>query len=134
MRQVMCLLLFIGLFEVLSCWPGASGGKGQSLGNSEEVTLYKTAIEMPTGRFLLARRDLDYCAIIFTKTWTEGKNNEDHYAAYNSYCQTDKTGIFGNKNVRVIRETLSFPKPLGIGRLTLNPGNKEIQCGFAKLL
>jgi hypothetical protein len=98
-----------------------------------EVHIGNTAIVMPLGKILLVRRDSEYCAIKFTKFWT-GKTEDDLFAKYESYYQGDKTGNFTNKNVKLKKEELSFPKPRGIGRLAFSFGNMNIECGTVKLL
>lgn len=107
-----------------------------------EVHVGKTVIVMPLGRMLLVRKNSEYCAIKFTKFWSENTtevgsifvaSGSDEYATYESYFQGDKTGDFSKKNVQFKKEKLSFPKPRGIGRLAFSFGNKEIKCGSIKL-
>ena len=99
---------------------------------SNDVVITPVAVRVPLGRILLVRRNLEYCAVKFTRFWT-GKTAEDLFAAYESYHQGDKTGNFLNKNVQVRRDELSFPKPRGIGRLAFSFGNKDVRCGSIRL-
>jgi len=99
---------------------------------SNDVVITPVAVRMPLGKILLVRKDLEYCAIKFTKFWT-GKTELDWYANYESYYQGDKTGDFNKKNVQFKKEKLSFPKPRGIGRFAFSFGNKDVRCGPIKL-
>jgi len=123
--------------EVLAFYFGDAGASG-----SNEVHIGNTAIVMPLGRILLVRKGSDYCAIKFTKFWSENTSEvstlfvaagSDEYAMYESYYQGDKTGDFTKKNVQFKKEKLSHTKPRGIGRLAFSFGNYEIKCGTIKL-
>jgi len=109
----------------------------------DEAHIGQTAIVMPLGYLLLVRQDAEYCAINFTKAWSENTSEvgsmfvasgSDEYAIYNSWYQGDKSGDFSNKNVEFKTGKLSLSKPRGIGRLAFSSGNKEIKCGSIKLL
>lgn len=103
-----------------------------------EVHIGKTGIAMPLEKILLARKNSEYCAIKFTKFWSENTSEvgsifvasgSDEYANYELYYQRDKTGNFSNKNVQFKKDVLSFPKPRGIGRLAFSFGRRDIECG-----
>jgi len=113
--------------EVLASYNGDLGPPGPN-----DVHIGPNGVVMPLWRILLVRRDSEFCAVKFTKFWTE-KMEEDKYATYESHYQADKTGNFLNKNVKFKKNKLSFPKPRGIGRLAFSFGNKDIQCGSIKL-
>ncbi len=109
----------------------------------DEVHIGSTAIVIPLGNILLARKDSEYVAIKFTKFWAENTTEvgtvfvsagSDLYALYESYCQVDKTGDFSKSNVQVKKDKLSNTKPRGIGRFALSFGRDEIECGNIKLL
>lgn len=102
----------------------------------------QTYIVMPLDNILLVRKGYEYCAIKFTKFWTENTSEistlfvaagSDEYALYESHYQGDGSGDFSKKNVQFKKEKLSFPKPRGIGRLAFSFGNNEIICGSFKL-
>src|SRR4030067_1946117 len=112
------------------------------LPKDNEVYIGEVNIAMPLGKILLVRRDSDYCAIKFTKFWSENTSEvstlfvaagSDEYAMYESYYQGDKTGDFTKKNVQFKKEKLSHTKPRGIGRLAFSFCNHEIKCGTIKL-
>lgn len=105
---------------------------------SNNVIITPVAVNMPLGKILLVRRNSDYCAIKFTKIWSENATEvdsifaargSDQYAMYDSYYQADKTGDFSKKNVQFKKDKLSFPKPRGIGRFSFSFGNKDVRCG-----
>ena len=101
-----------------------------SLLESNEVRIAPTAVIMPLQRFVLVRKDSDYCAIKFTRFWT-GRTNDDLYAQYESYYQGDKSGDFSRGNVQIRKDELYYPKPTWslFGHPVFSGGNKEIRCG-----
>ena len=138
--MILCCLIAatqIGGGEVLAIYYGDIDPP-----KDNEVHVGKTVIVMPLGKILLVRKDSEYCAVKFTRFWSENTSEvgsifvaagSDEYAVYESYYQGDKTGDFSKKNVEFKKEKLSFPKPRGIGRLAFSFGNKEIKCGSIKL-
>lgn len=99
-------------------------------------------IMRPLGKIILMRKDSEYCAIKFTKSWLENTSEgflmfvasgSDKYAIYESHYQGDKTGDFSKNNLQIVNEKLAFTKPRGIGRLSFSFGNQEIKCGAVKL-
>lgn len=126
--------------EVIAIFPfyyGESGPPGPN-----EVHIGNTIIVMPVGKILLVRKGSEYCAIIFTKVWSENTSEvgsffvasgSDEYAMYESYYQGDKTGDFSKENIQIKKEKLSYMKPRGIGRLAFTFGNQEIKCGSIRL-
>jgi hypothetical protein len=108
-----------------------------------EVHVGKSAIVMPLDYILLVRRNQEYCAIRFTKKWTENRSEDrstfvasgsDEFATYDSWYQEDKSGNFSKKQGEFKTGKLSLPKPRGIGRLAFSFGKKEIECGPIRLL
>src|SRR3990172_2636293 len=87
----------------------------------DEVIVGATGVTMPMGRFVLARRGSEYCAVKFLKAW-QGETVEDQYADYESYCQTDGSGDFSKMNVKVNRERLVRRHEWGIGKLSFPVG------------
>lgn len=100
--------------------------------SNEAVKVTPVAVKMPLNRILLVRVGANYCALKFTKFWTE-KTEEDYFARYESYYQDDKSGDFAKPNVRLSENELSFPKPRGIGRFAFSFGQKDIHCGPVEL-
>ena len=107
-----------------------------------EVHIGKTVVFMPLGRIMLVRKNQDYCAIKFTKWWSENPSSKpsmfvatgtDEYAVYESYCLKNKTGGFFENNIQVRKEKLSLTKPRGIGRLAFSFGNSKVECGNIRL-
>lgn len=107
-----------------------------------DVHLGQTGIMMPLEKIILLKKNSEYCAIKFTKFWSENQSEKksvfvatgaDEYALYESYSMTNKTGDFAEKNIRVKKEKLSFTKPRGIGRLAFVFGNNKIGCGTIRL-
>lgn len=127
-----CSVIFfsIGDRKVMSFPPFYYGDVGPPGPN--DVHIGETAIIMPLGKILLIHKGANYGAIKFTDFWT-GKTGEDYYARYESYYQVDKTGDLTKKNVKYREEELSFPKPLGVGRLAFSFGNTEVKCGPIRL-
>lgn len=127
------MLLFV--FFVPEQLPEASGAEDGKEGGRhrepERVTISGGGVEVPLGRFLLIRKDHEYCAVIITRAWS-GKTDEDWYGTYASYYQDDGSGDF-SKEVLVKNAELSSPKPRGIGRLSFSFGNKDICCGPIRL-
>lgn len=108
----------------------------------DEVHISGISIIMPLKKILLVRKGSEYCAIKFTKAWSENTSEvgsifvakgSDEYATYELYYQGDSSGDFSRTNVQFRSDKLSFPKPRGIGRLAFSFGNKEIKCGSIKL-
>lgn len=138
---LICLIAYIQTEEreVLAFYFyfGDAGAPGPN-----EVHIGNTAIVMPLEKILLVRKGAEYCAIKFTKFWTENTSEvstlfvaagSDEYAMYELYYQGDKTGDFSKKNVLFKKGKLSHTKPRGIGRLAFSFGNDEIKCGSIKL-
>lgn len=141
---ILCCLIanvLIGAQEVMAILPiyyGESGPPGPN-----EVHIGAMGIVMPIEKILLVRKGSEYCAIKFTKLWSENTSEistlfvaagSDEYALYESYYQGDGTGDFSKKkNIQLKKEKLSFLKPRGIGRLAFSFGNREIKCGTIKL-
>lgn len=108
----------------------------------ENVIIAPHALYAPMGRILLIRKSSEYCAVKFTKFWSENTSEvgslfvasgADEYATYELYQQIDKTRDFSRSNVRLEKGKLSFPKPRGIGRFAFSIGRKEIKCGSIQL-
>lgn len=134
----MTVYMQTGVQKVMAIYYGDIGPP-----QSNEVHIAEVGIVMPLGKILLVRTSSEYCAVKFTKFWSENTSEvstlfvaagSDEYAIYESYYQGDKTGDFSKKNIQFKKEKLSFPKPRGIGRLAFSFGNKEVKCGFIKLL
>jgi hypothetical protein len=75
-----------------------------------EVLISANSIGIPVGRFLLIRKENDYCAVRFTQNFT-GKTEYDMHAEYESYYQGDKTGNFDSKSVCYRKEFVYYTKP-----------------------
>lgn len=107
-----------------------------------DVHIAPNSVGVPLGKILLVRKGSSYCALKFTKFWTENESKvgtlfvaagSDEYALYESYYQGDKTGDFSKRNVESKKAKLSSLKPRGIGRLAFSFGNRQIKCGNIKL-
>lgn len=108
----------------------------------DEVHISGIGIIMPLEKILLVRKDSEYCALKFTKVWSENTSEvssifvakgSDEHAIYESYYQGDSSGDFSKSDVEFKSDRLSFPKPRGIGRLAFSFGNKKIKCGSIEL-
>lgn len=101
---------------------------------SQEVHLAPNGVVMPLGRILLVRRGTEYCALKFIRFWT-GKTERDRYAEYESYCPREASDNpeFRAERVEKKRETASFSRLFGFGRLAFSLGNKEVKCGSLRL-
>jgi hypothetical protein len=140
---ILCYLIVCmqtGVQEVMANFPFYFGKSGPPEPN--EVHIGNTIIVMPLEKILLVRKGSEYCAIKFTKLWSENTSEigtlfvasgSDEYAMYELYYQGDKTGDFTKKNVKFKKEKLSYLKPRGIGRLAFTFGNQEIKCGTIEL-
>lgn len=131
---VCCLIILYYFMLCLQILGGEMFASEQDIKplNDSDVGIAPNALRVPMRLILLVRRNQEYCAIKFTKFWT-GKTQDDEYARYESYYQSDKAGDFTNKNVKFIQGELSRPRLRGIGRLSFSFGNKDIQCGPFKL-
>ncbi len=99
-----------------------------------EVQIAFSGIEVPLGRILFVRKNLNYCSVKFTKYWTE-KNDKEKYATYEVHYQKDGTGDFLNKNVIFSEGKASMLPPRGpFYPLKWQPGNPEVKCGSLRLL
>jgi hypothetical protein len=99
-----------------------------------EVSIRPGGIGVPLNLILLVRQNAKYCAIKFTRYWTE-KDGKEKYATYEVYDQQDGTGSFMNKNVKFIKGQASFLPPRGFFYpLIWQPGKPEITCGRLKLV
>ena len=130
---LVCLLSGIREAMAFDFFFGEAGTPG-----IDEVHIGPTALVMPLGKILLARKDSEYVAIKFTKFWAENttevgtafvSKGSDQYALYESYCQVDKTGDFSKNNVQVKKDKLSLPKLRGIGRFAFSFSRADIECG-----
>lgn len=100
----------------------------------DEVQLAFSGVEIPLGRMLLVRKDAEYCAVKFTRFWTE-KGAKEQYATYEVYYQKDGSGNFLNKNVKFSQGKASTLPPRGpFYPLKWQPGKPEVKCGSLKLL
>jgi hypothetical protein len=123
-----------------------------------EVAIYFSGVEIPLNRIMLIRKNAEYGAVKFIKTWTEldeevlkkyanymnhGADMADHYrdistkkyATYESYYQGKVTGNFSESNVKMMRETASWLPLRGPVRpFIYQPGNARVQCGPFKLV
>ena len=126
----MAFALVIGACMVI----GASGGPGpDKIEPLPEVLIASSGIAIPLGRILLVRADTCYCAVKFTKAYTEktgGEYSGEYFATYESWYQGDGTGDFSKSNVVFTRRDLWWRLPIGIGRLWLIMRYRDdIQCG-----
>lgn len=96
---------------------------------TERVTIGPNAIKMPLGRILLVRRNNEYGAVILTSNAKEGSDS----AKYEAYYQGDGSGDFLRSSVQLRKGDLSQSKSFGIGRLSFDFGNQNIECGPIRL-
>jgi hypothetical protein len=118
-----CLIIFFKTYLY------AEGSNNQSI---DSVAITPVAIKMPLNKFLLVRKDSNYCALKFVKFW-QGQTEQDFFAECQSYYQDNKSGDFSKTNVIARKHELSFPKPRGIGRFAFSFGNMNIRCGSIDL-
>jgi hypothetical protein len=92
------------------------------------IVIKPNAIQIPVGRFLIAHRGDEYCAVKLLSS-ERGKEEGEWKATYESYYQNDKSGSFQNKNVKYNKDELIELQPVGIGRLAARRSKDTIFCG-----
>jgi len=137
-RIISCLL--IGTFIAISIishateMPEQKAFSGYVLPGPNEVHLAFSGVEVPLGRMLLIRKHSEYCALKFTRCWTD-KGEKEKYAAYEVYYQSDGTGDFFNKNVKFFEgKAFCLPWRGPFYPLKWQPGKPEVKCGSLNLL
>lgn len=121
-----------------------------------EAAIDRNSVSVPLNRIILIRKDTNYCAVRFTKCWSEldeerfkkyprdnaesidlvefyRDNSEKKYALYESYYQGDGTGDFANKNVQVTQGKAFWLPPVGPRLLSRQLGDPYVICGPYKL-
>ncbi len=99
---------------------------------SKEVVFASNTIRIPIGYFLLARQHSERCAVKLLDYWT-GESSSEQFAVYDSYFSKDSVSSITPTSANYFRGELSFPKLVGIGRLSFNFGDQDIQCGNLRL-
>lgn len=123
----------------------------------DEASIDLAGVSVPINRIILIRKDTSYCAVRFTKCWTEldeerfkehaadvalggaiaeylRDQSEKKYALYESYYQDDGTGDFTNRNVQINQGKAFWLPPVGPARLLIRqPGDTYVTCGPYKL-
>jgi hypothetical protein len=136
---------------------GITGKEDSLKPKAYEVAIYFSGVEIPLNRILLIRKDTHYCAVKFTRCWTEideermkeygtrmdrGGDIADilkdaarkKYAIYEAYYQGDATGNFANKNVKISQGKASWLPLRGPFRpFIYQPGDAHVECGPFKL-
>lgn len=137
----------------------ASAGSlhGKQKPNDDEVGLYSRGVEIPLNKILLIRKDNQYCALKFIRTWIEmdkerlktyadlkkGRILDDvdreaamkKYAYYASYYNKDGSPNFTGKSTQRKEGTASLlPLQGPVRPFVYQPGNGCIECGRLKLL
>lgn len=132
MIKKLIIIFFVGLFLVGRI--DTSNANESIMPESNDVQIAPNAIGMPVGRFLLIRKDNEYCAIRFTQNWT-GKTKYDQHAEYESYYQGDKTGNFRNQNLKYKKEEVYYTKPSFsiFGHPVRIGAKRDILCGPLEL-
>ncbi len=98
---------------------------------ADHVVVGQSEICMPTGVFLLVRREQAYGAIRFT-AFQQGNTGGTGSATYEAYYQDDGSGSFVKPNAERYAGRL-VQKPLaGIGRLAFARGNFKLRVGRFK--
>jgi hypothetical protein len=98
-----------------------------------DVLIERCGVGMPLGRILLIHKDRQYCALKFTKFWTEN-NQTEKYATYESYYQNDGTGNLQNTNVKFSEGKAShLPLRRPYHPFLIQPGYTKVDCGFLRL-
>ncbi len=98
-----------------------------------EIYMDDAYVGMPLGRILMIRKDKEYCALKFTRFWTE-KNDREGYATYEVYYKNDDTNDFLNKDVKYSEGKASILPPTGPIRPFLKqPGYPKVNCGPFRL-
>lgn len=99
-----------------------------------EVFIVHSCIEIPLGNMLLIRKDSHFCALKFTRVWTEQEGKEK-YATYEVYHQGDGSGDFSKNNVTKSEGKASALPLRGPFRpFIYQPGDSFIKCGPFKLV
>ncbi|HAR49063.1 hypothetical protein ER57_06780 [Smithella sp. SCADC] len=164
-KTIIFLILFIMslIFTIESAAESVAGVYYPPKPKDDEVAIHSNYVAIPLNRILLIRKagrhflfmplNDRYCAVKFTRCWTEvdeerlkifakdiakGDAFSDSYkdistkkfALYETYYQDDGTGDFTNNNVQVIKGKASWLPLEGRSRFTLTqPGDPSIKFG-----
>jgi hypothetical protein len=85
-------------------------------------------------RVSIIHKDSRYCALKFTRFWTE-KNGTERYATYESYYQGDGSGDFSRNSVTKSEGVASdLPLKGPFRPFIYQPGKSYVECGPSKLV
>jgi hypothetical protein len=99
-----------------------------------EMLIAFDGIGMPLGKILLIRKDNQFCAVKFTKFWTEN-NRTEKYALYEAYHPKDGTTDFSETNLQISERKASYLIPRGPFRPLLKQyGHPRVDCGSLRLI
>ncbi len=134
MKTAVTILLNFYIFMAFTTATSLAGTYDYLEPKDNEVAIYFNCVEVPLDRILLIRKDLNYCALKFTKFWTE-KDGKEKFAAYEVYYQGDGSGDFSNNNNMTKSEDVAsaFPVKGPFRPFIYQPGNSYIKCGSYKL-
>jgi hypothetical protein len=143
MKKMLLLLMFltIGCISVAIAaekTPALNPAQDQKAGKTgitayDNATVGPTGVAMPIQKIILAKKGLEYCAIIFTSTWLEDRTH-DYYTAYESHYQGDGSGDFKKGNVKFGNGELFFQRDRSWYEVPFTSGAKEtVVCGKMKI-
>lgn len=137
-KKILGLVIFCAITSISSngcaadMVPNPDAIPGYVPPGTDDVHIGPTGIEIPLGRILLIHSNSKYCALKFTKFWTE-KEEKQKFATYEVYCQGDGSGDFGSKNVKFSEGKASLLMPRGFGHYMFQPGNPVVKCESLRL-
>lgn len=136
-----CIAMLARLLAILTVFLFAQWGSAENqpekdkeviLSPSESVIIAPNALRIPTEKMLLVRKNDKYGVVKLSDTESAGKYGRQS-ARFVCFYQKDGSGDFSKPNVRITEGELSQSKPIGIGRLAFDFGNKDIKCGPIRL-
>jgi hypothetical protein len=157
MTKTITVLIFC-MAAMISAREGVAGMYDYLEPKANEVLIGHACIEVPLGNILLVRKDTHYCALKFTRYWTEidEKQKEKNvpyearggidaelarerytkkFAAYEVYYQEDGSADFSRSNVVKSEHIASWLPLKGPFRpFIYQPGNSHVKCGPFRLV
>ncbi len=135
-RLLIILAVFISTLspKVCSADMATDSVKGYVPPAPNEVQISFSGIVIPLSRLILAHGPSGYCAIKFTKFWTE-KEGQEKFARYEAYDLGRDTRVPPDSKMETVVDTVSsLPSRGPFYPLKWQPGNPEIKCGRLRFL
>jgi hypothetical protein len=157
MKKIMVFVIVCALMTFVPAGNFA-GPYSSPMTKADEVAIYHGGVVIPLDRILLVRKDDRYCALKFTRVWTEvdeermkeyapdiakGGDSADHfreiatrkYALYESYFQKGCAGDFSSNSLEIRYGKASWLPLRGPFRpFIYQPGEAYVKCCSFKLV